>query len=348
MLINHSKGEKVLKLPKVSVVMPVRNDERFVEEALKSLLENDYSEEKLEIIVVDGMSTDRTVDLVKSLADKDKRIKLLKNPHVYTPHGLNIGIKNSSGDIVMIAGSHASYSKNYIKECVRGIVKDGFNVVGGQMITLPRANTPKAIAIAKVLSSKFGTGAAYRTREFDDDSVVEVDTVAYALYKRDIFGKVGLFNENLIRNQDIEMNIRIAKNGGKIGLNPKAKSFYYARDTYKELFTNNFFNGFWVLWSLNFSNLAFRIRHIVPLFFVLGYIVFLLSYFFFKPLFWLFGGLYGLYLGIVTAESIKFAYMEKSLKVFIHSLIAFFILHVSYGLGEIWGLLRLTVGNLKN
>ncbi len=329
-----------MELPKVSVIMPVRNDEKFVKRAIKSLLENDYPGDKVEILVVDGMSTDGTVKIVRELMSKDDRIKLLKNPHVYTPHGLNIGIRNSSGEIIMIAGSHTSYSKNYIRECVNGIVNEGFDVVGGQMITLPRSNTPKAVAIARVLSSRFGTGAAYRTKKFDNDSTVEVDTVAYALYKKSLFENVGLFNENLIRNQDIEMNIRISKNGGKIGLNPKAESYYYARDTYKGLFMNNFLNGFWVLWSLNFSKLAFRMRHLVPLFFVFGFLVFLFSYSLFKPLFWIFVGIYGLYLGIILEESIRFALEEKNIRIFAHSILSFLILHVSYGMGEIWGLIR--------
>ncbi len=336
-----------MELPKVSVIMPVRNDEKFVKRAIKSLLENDYPGDKVEILVVDGMSTDGTVKIIEELMSKDNRIKLLKNPHVYTPYGLNIGIENASGDIIMIAGAHTSYSKNYIKECVSGIVNEGFDVVGGQMITLPRSNTPKAVAIAKVLSSKFGTGATYRTKKFDDDSTVEVDTVAYALYKKDIFKKVGYFNENLIRNQDIEMNIRISKSGGKIGLNPRARSYYYARDTYKGLFINNFSNGFWVLWSLNFSKLAFKTRHLVPLFFVLGFFVLLFSYFLFKPLFWLFAGIYGLYLGIIFKESIRFALKEKNTKIFTYSILAFLVLHVSYGLGESWGLVKFVVKRFK-
>ncbi len=335
-----------MNIPKVSVVVPVKNDERFIEKAVRSILENDYPSDKLEVLVVDGMSTDRTVKIVKGIMSEDDRVKLLKNPHVYTPYALNIGIRNSLGNIIMIAGSHTSYSKNYIRECVSGIVNEGFDVIGGQMITLPRSNTSKAVAIARVLSSKFGTGAAYRTKEFDNDSIVKVDTVAYALYKKSIFEKVGLFNENLIRNQDIEMNIRIAKNGGKIGLNPKAKSYYYARDTYKGLFMNNFLNGFWVLWSLNFSKLAFRMRHLVPLFFVLGFIGLLFSHFLFKPLFWFFAGIYGLYLGVILEESIRFALEEKNIRVFAHSILSFLILHISYGMGEIWGLFKIIIARL--
>ena len=325
------------ELPKVSVVIPARNEVKFISKVLDSLIENDYPKEKLEILVVDGMSDDGTREVVKRYSKMYNFIHLLENPHRYTPHALNIGIDNMNGDVMMIAGAHTTYSENYISECVKAI-QMGYDVAGGVMVTLPRSNSPKAIAIARVLSHPFGTGAKYRTKEVKN--VEEVDTVAYALYKKSVFERVGKFNENLIRNQDIEMNLRIRRSGGKIALVPKAKSYYYARDTFKALWKNNFENGYWVMKSLKYAEVPFSFRHIVPFLFVLFLIVGAAL----SPLSalvrFVFLSVLSLYLSIVLISSLKISIEEKTPGIFMYALLAFFVLHISYGLGSIVGLIH--------
>ncbi len=324
-------------IPKVSVVIPVRNEEKFISKVLDSILNNDYPKEKLEILVIDGMSEDKTREIVKSYSEKYSFIKLLDNPNKYTPHALNIGIDNMSGDIMMIAGAHTTYSKNYISECVKAI-QSGYDVAGGVMVTLPRSNTPKAIAIARVLSHPFGTGAKYRTREVK--KVEEVDTVAYALYKKEIFDKVGRFNKNLIRNQDIEMNLRIRRNGGKIALIPTARSYYYARDTFKSLWKNNFENGYWVIKSARYAKIPFSIRHIVPMIFVLFLVFGTLLSMFSSVVRLIFSFTLALYFLIILVSSAEIGIKEKSFRVFLYSFLAFVVLHVAYGVGSVVGLLN--------
>ncbi len=324
------------ELPKVSVVIPVRNEENFVGKVLDSILNNDYPKENLEILVVDGMSEDKTREIVKSYSEKYSFIKLIDNPHRYTPHALNIGIDNMSGEIMMIAGAHTTYSENYISECVKTI-QNGYDVAGGVMVTLPRSNNPKAIAIARVLSHPFGTGAKYRTREVK--RVEEVDTVAYALYKKEIFDKVGKFNENLIRNQDIEMNLRIRRNGGKIALVPNAKSYYYARDTFKALWKNNFENGYWVIKSTKYAEMPFSVRHLVPLMFVMFLILGSILSLFSMMARFIFLSILALYFLIILISSAGIGIKEKSFEVFLYSLVVFVVLHMAYGVGSIKGLI---------
>ena len=323
------------RIPKVSVVIPVRNEEKFIGKALDSILNNDYPKESLEILVVDGISEDKTREIVKDYSEKYSFIKLLDNPHRYTPHALNIGIDNMSGDIMMIAGAHTTYSENYLSECVKAI-QDRYDVAGGIMITLPRSNNPKAIAIARVLSHPFGTGAKYRTREAK--RVEEVDTVAYALYKREIFDKVGKFNENLIRNQDIEMNLRIRRSGGKIALVPNARSYYYARDTFKALWKNNFENGYWVVKSAKYAEMPFSIRHLVPMMFVLFLVFGTLLSMFSLAVRLIFSFILALYFLIILISSAEIGIKEKSFKVFLYSIVAFVVLHVAYGVGSVVGI----------
>ena len=327
-------------LPFVSVVIPARNEEKFIGKCIESILNGTYPKDKLEILVVDGMSEDRTEEIVdRYKKEYPSLIKLLKNEKIYTPCGLNMGIKNSKGDIVMVGGAHTTFSENYIVECVKRLMK-GYDVAGGIVKTLPRDERPLSKAIANVLKHPFGVGGAkYRTKE-DLKEDIEVDTVAYGLYKREIFDEVGLFNENLIRNQDIELNLRIKRSGRKIILVPSAEAFYHARNTLKGLWKNNFGNGFWVIWSLKFAKLPFSIRHVVPLAFVLFLIFGSLLSFLWKPFIYFFGSVLGLYLLLLLISSVQIALKEKSVMIFFYSIVSFLTLHVSYGMGSLWAVIK--------
>ncbi|RDI90838.1 succinoglycan biosynthesis protein ExoA [Thermosipho africanus Ob7] len=318
-------------MKKVTIVIPTRNEEKHIEKCINSILENDYP--KKEIIVVDGMSSDRTREILKGYKD----IKIIDNPEKITPIALNIGIKNATGDYIMIAGAHSTYSKNYISECIKRLDEGKCEIAGGKVITRPGSDTKKAIAISKVLSHPFGIGGArYR---INPQKEMYVDTVAYGIYKREVFEKVGTFNPNLVRNQDIEMNLRIKNAGMRILLVPNAESYYYARDNFKSLFKNNFQNGLWVILSTKYAKKAFSLRHLVPLFFVL----FLLSILFVYKISFLksvYFSILALYLFLNIFFSLKIALKEKSLKIFFYSFISFLVLHISYGLGSLVGIFK--------
>ncbi|MDI3523566.1 MAG: hypothetical protein PWQ07_340, partial [Kosmotoga sp.] len=126
-----------MELPTVSVIIPVRNEENFIGKCIESFLDQAYPENRFEIIVVDGMSEDNTRTIVKEYMSRYKNIRLYDNPDKYTPNALNIGIKNASGKIIMLASSHAIYSRDYISTCAQKIVEEKAEIVGGKMITLP-------------------------------------------------------------------------------------------------------------------------------------------------------------------------------------------------------------------
>ncbi|AFG34298.1 glycosyl transferase [Fervidobacterium pennivorans DSM 9078] len=325
---------------KISIIIPVYNEEKTISKTLESLLNNDYK--AIEIIVVDGMSTDNTKKILEEYVSKyPTKIKILQNPKKHTPAGLNIGIQNASGKYIMIASGHATYSENYISACVEAIESNLCDVAGGLMETLPRAHNPKAIAISEVLKHPFGIGGAkYRTGVEDNEYV---DTVAYGIYKKEIFENIGLFDERLIRNQDIEFNLRLKRAGYKIVLVPQAKSYYYARDTFKKLWENNYSNGFWVTHSSKYVKRAYRLRHLIPLFFVVYLLTLLITWFI--PIIPTFLKLlcvipFLLYLTLVTTFSLKIAHKHRNFKLFFYSLITFLTLHTSYGIGSIFGLFR--------
>ncbi|HNQ68650.1 MAG TPA: glycosyltransferase family 2 protein [Bacteroidales bacterium] len=323
----------------VSIIIPTYNEEKYISDCLNSVIEFDYPPEYIEIFVVDGMSKDSTRNIVSENYCKIyKNIKLIDNPKRTAPFAFNVGINHARGKYIIIIGAHSAYSKDYISKLVKWHHElDAYNI-GGVMITDIRNKNKKTIAIEKVLSNKFGVGnATFRTGTTE---VKSVDTVAYGCYKKESFEKFGLFNVKLTRNQDIEFNKRIINAGGKIYIVPDVECRYFARETYGGIANNNYENGMWniltVFYTQDFSSLS--LRHFIPLFFVLSIILPALAAIFFYPL--IFASLFflTLYAGLIFTISLKINTKETS---FLHLIQTFFVLHFSYGIGSLAGILKL-------
>ena len=213
----------------LSVICPIYNEESRIEECILSILAQDYPKEDLEVLFVDGQSSDRTRDIIANYMLNYSFIKLLDNPKRIAPAALNIGIRASSGDIIMRLDAHAKYPANYFSLLVSKLKESGADNVGGVCRTLPAKDTSVCRAIAHAMSSPFGMGNSYF--RIGSDHEMWVDTVPFGCFKREIFDKIGLFDEELVRNQDDEFNGRIIKNGGRILLLPQVVVDYFARDS---------------------------------------------------------------------------------------------------------------------
>lgn len=334
------------KLPKVTIIVPTRNEVHFIEKCLNSFLISDYPEHLMEIIIVDGMSEDGTDEIVRRYCERDRRIILIKNQKLITPVALNLGVKASRGEYILFSGAHSEIPLDYISKCVKHATESGADNVGGVMKTEPRVKSAVGTAISKVLSSPLGVGdAKFRTGVAEP---TEVDTVPFGCYKREVFDKVGYFNERLVRNQDIEFNLRLKRAGGRIILFPDIELTYYARSTYKELWSNNYGNGFWVIVGAKFTKIPFSLRHLVPLIFVLSLVLgtalslvsVLLKTFSLLMIL--------MYLVAVICYSTSIGMAAGKWKVFFASILAFPILHISYGVGSLVGLLSLIGRGEKN
>ena len=196
---------------KVSIIIPCRNEEKFIEKCINSILKQDYKG-KIEVLVIDGMSEDKTREIIKKIAEKHRNIKLIDNHKKITPVALNLGIEKARGEIIMRVDAHYFLDKNYIRECIETLEKHEADVVGGVWKILPRENTLIGKSIALVLSNKFGAGFAYY--KIGEKRIREVDTVFFCC-KKEIFEKAGKFNENLKRGQDMEWNLRLRRKGGR-------------------------------------------------------------------------------------------------------------------------------------
>lgn len=324
--------------PFVSVIIPVRNEENHIEKCIDSLMNTDFPMDKAEFIIADGMSSDKTAEKVEKLSEKYGNIVILSNEKKKKSFALNIGIKNSHGEIIIVADAHSSYSRDYIKNNVDNLLKSNADNVGGTVFIRERNSSVKAKSIADVLSHPFGTGGASYRNTLSEPK--EVDTVPFGCFKREVFEKIGYFNENLDRNMDIEFNLRMKKNGCKIMLFPNTYIEYYARDTFFSLWKNNFGNGLWVIKSSKYSEKAFSLRHLIPLFFVLFLIFGTVFSLFFKPVLYGFMFILGFYTALNILFSFRLALRRKCFLCFFLNIIGFAVLHMSYGFGSLFSLIN--------
>lgn len=234
---------KLSDLPLVSIIIPCRNEEKHISGCLDSVLQNEYPVELQEIIIVDGASEDRSVEIIKKYIKIYPHIRLLNNPEKITPKSLNKGILSAKGSIIIRMDVHSYYDKYYISTLVYYLSELKCDNVGGVWEILPGNNSITATAIAYATSSPFGIGNAWY--RIGVSKIREVDTVPFGCYRKEIFDKIGLFDEELVKNQDDEFNARLIKNGGKIFLIPSAKIKYYARESIKEIVNMFYFYGFY-------------------------------------------------------------------------------------------------------
>ena len=329
----------------LSVICPIYNEEKYIAKCIESILEQDYPKENLEVIFVDGMSTDRTREIVSEYSEKYPFIQLLDNPDRIVPPAMNKGILASKGNVIMRLDAHTTYASNYFSVLVDALYKLGADNVGAVCKTDVLNKTPKSLAIRAILSNKFGVGnSTFRTGV---DKVMEVDTVPFGCWRRDVFEKYGLYDVRLVRNQDIELNKRILRGGGKICIVPDTCCTYLARENYRALAKNNYGNGKWniltVFYTKQFDSLS--IRHFVPLAFVLSLIVPLLFSIIYWPISLLSAISILAYVMLLGVISLKLS-CSKKLN-FGYLLAGFIVLHISYGFGSLVGLLSLPFQHKK-
>lgn len=253
--------------PSVSIIIPCRNESRFIKECVDSVLAQDYPVELREILVVDGMSEDGTREILRGISAREPSVRMLDNPPKITPCALNTGIKNAKGAVIVRLDAHAKYEGDYISKCVRHLLESGADNVGGNMITLPPDDKIYSKAVVKVLSSRFGVGnSAFRTGLAKPGFV---DTVFGGCYKKEVFEKIGLFNEKLARGQDMEFNLRLKKAGMKTLLVPEIVSYYYPKTGFADFLKHNFMNGMWAIIPFKYSTITpVSPRSLVPFVFV--------------------------------------------------------------------------------
>lgn len=318
----------------VSIVMPIYNEEKYIENCIESLLKQDYPLDLMEWIFVDGSSNDTTCDLIEDYIVKyPKLIKLLNNPNKTVPYAMNIGIKAAKGKYIIRLDAHAEYDNDYISKCVHYLDVTDADNVGGIAETKSRGFVGNCIA--KMLSSKFGVGnSQFRT----NGKSGYVDTVPFGAFRKEVFERLGGYDERLTRNQDNEMNYRIRKNGGKIYLADDIHFSYYCRDSIKGITDMAVKNGMWNVITMKLCPGTMGMRHFVPLAFLLSLILLPILSMLVKPLIYFWGVEIALYIVLDFCFSLK---ASENTKTLLFLMILFPIFHITYGLGSVKGLLKL-------
>lgn len=326
-----------MEWPFVSVILPVRNEEKFIVDCTRSIFAQDYPREKMEVIFVDGCSTDRTVALLEELQKEYPQIRILHNPNKTVPYAMNIGIRACKGPYIVRLDAHAYYGADYISLSIRTLMEKDCDNAGGIFVTHGRGFWGEAIAAG--LCTPFGVGnATYRLATRDG----YVDTVPFGAFRKELFDRIGLYDERMTRNQDNELNFRIRKNGGKIYLNRDIQVQYYCRDSLRGIMDMGFKNGKWNIITMTLCPGSMGMRHFVPMLFVLSTLGLILLTALFGPA--VFGTLLGLEWGAYMLLDVFYSYQiaqEKGWKFFLADLIFFPAFHWAYGIGSLFGIAAL-------
>jgi len=319
----------------ISIIIPILNEEKYIEGCLDSIVSSDYSKEHMEVLLVDGMSSDKTREIISRYQKRYRFIQLLDNPKKIVPIAMNIGIKYAKGDYIIRLDAHALYPIDYFSKLIGYHQKLDASNVGGVVKTEVKNKTLKSLAIRSVLSHPLGVGNSdFRVGV---DEVKEVDTVPFGCFKKEVFERYGFYDERLVRNQDIELNKRIINNGGKIYLVPDIICTYFARENFTDLAKNNFANGKWNILTAYFTKTfhSLSLRHFIPLLFILSLLVPSLLTIWIPIVGWIAPLSLGSYLALVIIISLKLNSKETTL---LYLVTGFLILHLSYGLGSLIGL----------
>ncbi len=321
----------------VAVIIPTLNEERFISKCLDSVIAQSYPLEKMDIMVVDGGSKDKTCEIVEAYHKKYENIRLLNNPGKIQSIAFNIGVKASSAPYIVRLDAHALYDKKYIELCVKGLEEsDKRGNVGGMCQILPQNDSLWAETNAILNYSKFGIGgASFRVGA----EAGNVDTVPFGAFPRSVIEKIGGMREDLPRGEDNEINSRINKNGYDIYFNPQIISTYYARPTLKASAKQMYANGESIGILYYIDKEAIGLRHMIPLIFVLGIIFGGLLSIFFQPLLYAYIAGVSLYIVCDIMAALQCA-VKHGMKFFFPLALLFFVVHISYGFGTIKGLIK--------
>ncbi len=328
----------------ISIISPVYNEEKYIQHTIESFLEQEHHGFEIEILLCDGMSTDKTRNIITNYAEKDSRIRLIDNPKRKTPFAFNIGLKEAKGDYVAILGAHSAYDKNYVQTCFNELISTNSIACSGRVITKSAFDTLEAKLCEWAMLSRFGvSGNSFRLMKEG-----YTHSVNFPVVKKQALLDLGGYNETLERNQDNDMNQRLIDAGYKLYCTWKTKCFYRPPASIEKLNKYGYRGGFWNAKSFFAHKKSMRIHHFIPFLFVLallitftlGIVEYMLgkTHYFFSIFFSIIS------LHILTGiffSAISLKYDRDSRKIYLPFI--FFMFHFSYG----WGTLKGFIENKK-
>lgn len=323
----------------VSLCVVALNEANFLPNLLQNLLEQTYPHDKTEIVLVDSGSTDSTKTIMESFAKEHENeylsIQVVDNPGRIQASGWNVAIRTSTADVIIRIDAHTYIPKEFVQRNMKNL-QEGEYVSGGIRPCVIENNTPWAQMLLDAENSLFGSSISVSRRGKQKQYV---NSLFHGAYRREVFEKAGVFNENLLRTEDNEMHYRIREAGYRICFDPEIVSYQYARNSLKKMIKQKYGNGYWIGLTLGVCPGCISLFHLVPFAFVLGIlfttILALFGYAQLAVLMWL---LYACAVTVFTVTDI-FSTGFSVVKLLLPAI--FLILHVSYGVGTLVGLAKM-------
>jgi len=319
--------------PRVSIVIPCRNEAGFIARCLSSLEAAQLDRTRTTVLVCDGMSDDGTRAEIAGFTARHPWIIMLDNVARTTPHALNLGLRHTSFDVGIILGAHAEVEPDFVARNIATLRSDPTVGCSGGVISNEYGDTTSR-RIGAAMGHPFGVGGAHFRTGMRSGPV---DTVAFGAYRREVFERIGWFNERLVRNQDDEFNFRLTKAGFRIMLDPAIRSRYHVRASYQRLFRQYRQYGYWKVYVNRLHGAITTLRQLVPAAWVAYLVAGLIACILFPVLGWAYLGGVLLYLVVAVASAGTASGTARDISGVV---LAFSVLHLAYGIGYWQGILR--------
>jgi succinoglycan biosynthesis protein ExoA len=313
----------------------VRNEAAFIKRSVGAVLDQDYPQDRLEVIVADGMSTDGTRQVLADLQQHHRRLYVVDNPGMIVSTGLNRTLHASLGDVIIRIDGHCEIARDYVRRCVDHLRSGDVEAVGGPIQTVGETDEAQTIAVA--MSSRFGVGgSAFRTLP---KGTTTADTIAFPAYTRRVVEQAGRFDEELVRNQDDEYNYRLRALGVRLLLAPDIQSRYYSRSSLRSLWRQYFQYGYWKVRVMQKHPRQMQPRQFAPPVFVAALGLTAAAALVFPPARWALAAILVAYSAANLAASAAEVRRHGGRMLPLLPVV-FATLHVSYGCGFLVGLLK--------
>ena len=321
----------------VSFAVVAYNEEATLPSLLVDLVNQDYPHDQIEVLLIDSMSADRTWAIMEQFAAEDHgfdRVLTLKNPKKILPCGCNLALEHYTGDAIVRIDAHASIPADFISKNV-AVLESGEDVSGGQRPNLIDEKSPWKETLLTAEQSMFGSSIApYR----HSTAKSYVSSIFHGMYRREVYDKVGPYNELLTRTEDNDMSYRIRQAGYRMCYSPQIISYQHTRNSLKKMLRQKYLNGYWIGKTMGINPHCFSLFHFVPFAFVLGIILTTVLALCGLPL--LAELMWGAYLLLIVGVSLVEFIRKPSLTNLLLPVL-FFLLHVSYGVGTLVGLIEM-------
>lgn len=323
-------------VPFVTVVVPCRNEAKHIGRCLESILDNDYPSGQMEILVVDGMSEDRTREIVADYSARYPLIRVVENRKKHIPAAMNVGIRAAQGERILKMDAHSTYQREYISRCVRYQDQYGAESSGGIAKIVPGADTLTARAIALGLASRFGSGNA--NVKVGVTKPTWSDSTAFGCFKKDLFERIGMYDEKLLSSSDLDLNQRIQAAGGRILVMPDIVVHYAADGELRAFGRHIFADGVWVSYVMKFGKRAWSWRHWVPGALVLSLLGTLALGALSRMFLWLGVGIAGMYAAASLVVSLQIAARRREWRYVFLLPAVYAVRHFVFGAGTLLGM----------